>query len=83
MATNFGSGAILSRIRPELDISEGILSMKVILTGVAPMLFACSITAAQTTSVPSPPGRMVNIDGRIDGRKLHLNCSGRVVQRLC
>ena len=28
---------------------------------------------AQTASVPSPPGRMVNIDGR----KLHLNCSGR------
>jgi pimeloyl-ACP methyl ester carboxylesterase len=28
---------------------------------------------AQTLPVPSPPGRMVNVDGR----KLHLNCSGQ------
>jgi pimeloyl-ACP methyl ester carboxylesterase len=28
---------------------------------------------AQTAPVPSPPGRMVNVDSR----KLHLNCSGQ------
>ena len=30
-------------------------------------------TLAQTAQVPSPPGRMV----QLDGRKLHLNCSGQ------
>jgi pimeloyl-ACP methyl ester carboxylesterase len=47
--------------------------MKVILNWVALMLLACSISAAQATSVPGSPGRMVDIGGR----KLHLNCSGQ------
>jgi pimeloyl-ACP methyl ester carboxylesterase len=47
--------------------------MKAILSWGASLLVTCSISAAQTTSVPAPPGRMVNIDGR----KLHLNCVGQ------
>jgi pimeloyl-ACP methyl ester carboxylesterase len=74
MATNFGGGAILSRCTARArHFGGGIVSVKVILTWVAPMLLTCSISAAQTISVPSPPGRMVDMDGR----KLHLNCSGK------
>ena len=47
--------------------------MKAILTWGVSLLVTCSMSAAQTTSVPAPPGRMVNIDGR----KLHLNCVGQ------
>jgi pimeloyl-ACP methyl ester carboxylesterase len=75
MAINFGWGAILSWRAARARHSEGILPMKAILIRVVPMLltYSISISAAQTTSVPSPPGRLVNIDGR----KLHLNCSGQ------
>lgn len=48
--------------------------MKVTITWATLFLSACSVCARQSTSVPSPPGRMVNIGG---GRKLHLNCSGQ------
>jgi pimeloyl-ACP methyl ester carboxylesterase len=37
------------------------------------LLLACSCSAGQTSSNPSPPGKMINIGGRM----LHLNCSGQ------
>lgn len=46
--------------------------MKAIFMWLATVLVMCFLSAAQTTSVPTPPGRMVNIDDR----KLHLNCAG-------
>lgn len=46
--------------------------MKAILTGGASLLVICSLSAAQATSAPNPPGRMVDIGER----KLHLNCTG-------
>ena len=42
-------------------------------TCAALLLLACSFSSAQTSSNPSPPGRMINIGGRM----LHLNCSGQ------
>lgn len=42
-------------------------------TCAALLLLVCSCSGAQTSSNPGPPGRMVNIGGRM----LHLNCSGQ------
>ena len=42
-------------------------------TCAALLLLTCSCSAAQSSSNPSPPGRIINIGGRT----LHLNCSGQ------
>ena len=46
--------------------------MKAIFIWLASVVVMCFFSAGQTTSEPTPPGRIVNIDGR----KLHLDCAG-------
>src|SRR5215471_6205811 len=46
--------------------------MNTIVIWAALLLTLCSVSATQTSSIPHAPGRIVNVDGR----KLHLNCSG-------
>lgn len=46
--------------------------MRAILIWFASALLTCVLSVAQTTSAPTPPGRMVDIGGR----KLQLNCTG-------
>ena len=44
----------------------------------AAVVAMCATSATQTTVAPAAPGKMISIDGRkMDGRKLHLDCSGK------
>src|SRR5689334_6311099 len=48
------------------------MSMRAILIWFTSALVTCVLSVAQMASVPTPPGKMVDIGGR----KLHLNCTG-------